>query len=46
MNKLNHVRNDLELNTLRKIGATQSFANFTWYASLTSSLMNLPLISF
>ncbi|KAF2669154.1 multidrug resistance-associated protein 1 [Microthyrium microscopicum] len=30
MNKLNHVRNDLELNTLRKIGATQSFANFTW----------------
>ncbi|PGH07414.1 hypothetical protein AJ80_07999 [Polytolypa hystricis UAMH7299] len=30
MNKLNHVRNDLELNTLRKIGATQSVANFTW----------------
>jgi ATP-binding cassette, subfamily C (CFTR/MRP), member 1 len=30
MNKLNHVRNDLELNTLRKIGATQAFANFTW----------------
>ncbi|ODH26599.1 hypothetical protein ACO22_04525 [Paracoccidioides brasiliensis] len=30
MNKLNHVRNDLELNTLRKIGATQSIANFTW----------------
>lgn len=30
MNKLNHIRNDLELNTLRKIGATQSFANFTW----------------
>jgi ATP-binding cassette subfamily C (CFTR/MRP) protein 1 len=30
MNKLNHVRNDLELVTLRKIGATQAFANFTW----------------
>jgi ATP-binding cassette subfamily C (CFTR/MRP) protein 1 len=33
MNKLNHVRNDLELNTLRKIGAAQSFANFTWYVT-------------
>jgi ATP-binding cassette subfamily C (CFTR/MRP) protein 1 len=30
MNKLNYVRNDLELKTLRKIGATQAFANFTW----------------
>lgn len=30
MSKLNHVRNDKELNTLRKIGATQSIANFTW----------------
>lgn len=30
MSKLNHIRNDLELNTLRKIGATQSVANFTW----------------
>lgn len=30
MGKLNHVRNDKELNTLRKIGATQSIANFTW----------------
>ncbi|KAH8815635.1 P-loop containing nucleoside triphosphate hydrolase protein [Xylogone sp. PMI_703] len=30
MQKLNHVRNDLELNTLRKIGATQAVANFTW----------------
>lgn len=30
MNKLNHVRNDQELNTLRKIGASQAFANFTW----------------
>lgn len=29
MNKLSHIRNDLELNTLRKIGATQSIANFT-----------------
>jgi ATP-binding cassette, subfamily C (CFTR/MRP), member 1 len=30
MEKLTHIRNDLELNTLRKIGAAQSFANFTW----------------
>ncbi|KAF2404486.1 multidrug resistance-associated protein 1 [Trichodelitschia bisporula] len=30
MNKLNHIRNDQELVTLRKIGATQAFANFTW----------------
>lgn len=30
MAKLNHIRNDQELNTLRKIGATQAFANFTW----------------
>jgi ATP-binding cassette subfamily C (CFTR/MRP) protein 1 len=30
MNKLNYVRNDQELKTLRKIGAAQSFANFTW----------------
>ncbi|RFU26420.1 hypothetical protein B7463_g9901, partial [Scytalidium lignicola] len=30
MQKLNHVRNDLELKTLRKIGATQAVANFTW----------------
>lgn len=30
MNKLNYVRNELELKTLRKIGAAQSFANFTW----------------
>jgi ATP-binding cassette, subfamily C (CFTR/MRP), member 1 len=30
MNKLNFIRNDLELKTLRKIGATQAFANFTW----------------
>jgi len=28
--KLNHVRNDQELITLRKIGAAQAFANFTW----------------
>ncbi|TQB70175.1 hypothetical protein MPDQ_000830 [Monascus purpureus] len=33
MNKLNHIRNDLELNTLRKIGATQSIANFTWQST-------------
>jgi ABC-type multidrug transport system fused ATPase/permease subunit len=30
MNKLNYIRNDKELATLRKIGATQAFANFTW----------------
>lgn len=29
MNKLNYVRNDLELKNLRKIGATQAIANFT-----------------
>lgn len=30
VNKLNYIRNDRELATLRKIGATQAFANFTW----------------
>ncbi|KAI9818464.1 MAG: hypothetical protein M1827_000523 [Pycnora praestabilis] len=30
INKLNYIRNDQELKTLRKIGAAQSFANFTW----------------
>ncbi|KAK7751482.1 ATP-binding cassette glutathione S-conjugate transporter ycf1 [Diatrype stigma] len=30
MNKLNYVRNDLELKNLRRIGAAQAFANFTW----------------
>ena len=30
MKKLNYVRNDLELRTLRKIGAAQALANFTW----------------
>lgn len=30
MNKLNYVRNDQELHTLRKIGAAQALANFTW----------------
>ncbi|KAA8576984.1 hypothetical protein EYC84_007009 [Monilinia fructicola] len=30
MAKLNFVRNDQELKTLRKIGAAQSVANFTW----------------
>ena len=30
MKKLNVVRNDQELMTLRKIGAAQAFANFTW----------------
>ena len=30
INKLNFVRNEQELKTLRKIGASQAFANFTW----------------
>ncbi|KAG5922873.1 hypothetical protein E4U42_005186 [Claviceps africana] len=30
MNKLNYVRNEKELKNLRRIGATQAFANFTW----------------
>ncbi|KAF2196793.1 multidrug resistance-associated protein 1 [Delitschia confertaspora ATCC 74209] len=30
INKLNHIRNDRELKTLRKIGATQAVSNFTW----------------
>jgi ATP-binding cassette subfamily C (CFTR/MRP) protein 1 len=30
MQKLNYIRNDRELKTLRKIGAAQSVANFTW----------------
>ena len=30
MNKLNYVRKDLELKNLRRIGAAQAFANFTW----------------
>lgn len=30
MNKLSFIRNEQELKTLRKIGAGQAFANFTW----------------
>ena len=30
INKLNFVRNEQELKTLRKIGASQAVANFTW----------------
>ncbi|RDL39375.1 putative multidrug resistance protein [Venustampulla echinocandica] len=30
MQKLNYIRNDRELKTLRKIGAGQAVANFTW----------------
>ncbi len=30
MNKLNYIRNDLELKNLRRIGAGQAIANFTW----------------
>ncbi|KZF22614.1 multidrug resistance-associated protein 1 [Xylona heveae TC161] len=30
INKLTFIRNDQELKTLRKIGAAQAFANFTW----------------
>ncbi|PFH60916.1 hypothetical protein XA68_10114 [Ophiocordyceps unilateralis] len=33
MNKLNYVRNEQELKNLRKIGATQAFANFTWISA-------------
>ncbi|KAI4607263.1 hypothetical protein J4E83_009719 [Alternaria metachromatica] len=29
-NRLNTIRNDQELKTLRKIGATQAFSTFTW----------------
>ncbi|KAJ4324230.1 ATP-binding cassette glutathione S-conjugate transporter ycf1 [Neodidymelliopsis sp. IMI 364377] len=28
--RLNHIRNEQELKTLRKIGATQAFSTFTW----------------
>ncbi|KAL8640320.1 MAG: hypothetical protein Q9228_002750 [Teloschistes exilis] len=38
MNKLNYIRNDQELKTLRKIGASQAFANFTW--SITPFLVS------
>ena len=38
MNKLNFVRNEQELKTLRKIGASQAFANFTW--SMTPFLVS------
>ncbi|KAL8736829.1 MAG: hypothetical protein Q9181_002293 [Wetmoreana brouardii] len=38
MNKLNHIRNDQELKTLRKIGASQAFANFTF--SITPFLVS------
>jgi len=30
MKKLNHVRNDLELHTLKKIGVAQTVSSFTW----------------
>jgi ABC-type multidrug transport system fused ATPase/permease subunit len=30
INKLNYIRNDRELKTLRKIGAAQAFSTFTW----------------
>ncbi|KAF2181672.1 multidrug resistance-associated protein 1 [Zopfia rhizophila CBS 207.26] len=30
INRLNYIRNDQELKTLRKIGATQAFSTFTW----------------
>lgn len=30
MNRLNYIRNDQELKNLRRIGAGQAFANFTW----------------
>jgi ABC-type multidrug transport system fused ATPase/permease subunit len=33
MNKLEHIRNNLELATLRKIGATQACSSFIWSAT-------------
>ena len=33
MKKLTYIRNDLELNTLRKIGAVSAVQNFTWSSS-------------
>lgn len=30
INRLNYIRNDLELQTLRKIGAASAITNFTW----------------
>jgi ABC-type multidrug transport system fused ATPase/permease subunit len=33
MNKLNHIRNDLELVTLRKIAAAQAFSRLMWSAT-------------
>lgn len=30
MKKLNHIRNDRELQTLKKIGAATSMGSFTW----------------
>ena len=41
MDKLAHVRNDLELKTLRTIGITQSVSNFTW--STTPFLVSCTL---
>lgn len=38
MKKLNYVRNDQELRTLRKIGAAQALANFSW--SITPFLVS------
>ena len=38
MKKLNYVRNDQELNTLRKIGVASAFANFVW--TLTPTLVS------
>lgn len=38
MKKLNYIRNDQELRTLRKIGAAQALANFSW--SITPFLVS------
>ncbi|MCJ1476856.1 hypothetical protein MMC13_005525 [Lambiella insularis] len=44
MKKLNFIRNDQELNTLRKIGAAQAVANFTWSCTpIAVNLLSFPL---
>lgn len=44
--KLDHIRNDQELHTLKKIGAAQAFASFTWSSTpfLVSCMYWLPRI--
>ena len=46
MKKLSYIRNDQELNTLRKIGAAQAVANFTWSCTPIAVVFDLLLPSF